>query len=282
MESFYGGRTGAGLRIVKCYSTFRELEADFKQLNCPVKPGEYALISYLEAKTGTGEAVESNSWSPEFGNLYRRELDYSAAYCGNIAGPPGPANPLKLSGLAINIPESIGFTQGWAPKDNEVVMQANINGTLSNTNVMGTGDDLKTISGMIAFLNKKFPKSAILNIAELRGGTISIGYAGDEEATTTLNPTEASKICADWPRRYFIYSYGNPNGNDAANPLGTWVYAGQLNILSASNVIGTANTKDLVDLYGIVLQTSEEEILSDVAEARMYQKEYPKVDGSGV
>ena len=54
MESFYGGRTGAGMRITKIYDTFDDLKNDFALISCTVRPGEYALINpKVKDKNGT-------------------------------------------------------------------------------------------------------------------------------------------------------------------------------------------------------------------------------------
>lgn len=277
MESFYGGRTGAGMRITRIYDNLTELEEDFALISCKVRPGEYALIN---------PKVDGilDRYDPTYGNIYRRELDYSATYCGNIAGPQGAAALMRLAGYAINIPTDIDWDSAWAPSSSTILLRGYGIGDATSVNNIGVcygdGTNLKTIEGMINWLNKNLPREKIWNNMDLRGATVSIGYKGDDNATAGIN--DGINPYTKWPRRYFIHDFshyphevyydtvsdfpstGDPNlvyiakdrptvtykwqwsAEDEkykyviveVEPLGTWIYAGQLNVLTATNVNG--------------------------------------------
>ena len=288
MESFYGGRTGAGMRITKIYDTFEDLKNDFALISCTVRPGEYALINpKVKDAKGTIYSDILDRYHPEYGDIYRRELDYTPTKCGNIAGPQGPASIMRLAGYAINIPTNISWDAGWSPTASTILLRGYGIGDAQSANSIGVcygdGTNLKTINGMINWLNKNFPREKIWNNMDLRGATVSIGYAGDDKAMAAVN--NSANPYAKWPRRYFIHDFshyphevyydtmedfpkqGDPNlvyisketptvtykwkldintntyhymADDTVerDPLGTWVYAGQLNILTATNVNG--------------------------------------------
>jgi len=285
MESFYGGRTGAGMRITRIYDTLTDLKEDFALISCVVKPGEYALINpKVKDEAGTIYPDILDRYDPTYGDIYRRELDYSATYCGNIAGPQGPASLMRLAGYAINIPKKIDWDSAWAPDSSTILLRGYGIGDATSVNNIGVcygdGTNLKTINGMINWLNKNLPREKIWNNMDLRGATVSIGYEGDDKATAgTSNDIDPY---TKWPRRYFIHDFshyphevyydtvsdfptiGDPNlvyiakDKPAATykwqwsaedekykyviveiePIGTWVYAGQLNILTTTNVNG--------------------------------------------
>lgn len=83
--SFYGGRPGQSMVIVKCFSSIAEMATEFK------KGDSYTEVGY-------GECVLINTEDPrnlENGRLYKRGLDNSnketggAEYLGTIKGPAG-------------------------------------------------------------------------------------------------------------------------------------------------------------------------------------------------
>jgi hypothetical protein len=90
MESFYGGKRGASFVIGASYDSVEKMVASFDLSSCPVKYGEYALIS------------TANKGDSENGQLYRRGYNINnnlngAEYVGTIVGPAGPGTVLHMT-----------------------------------------------------------------------------------------------------------------------------------------------------------------------------------------
>lgn len=117
-ESFYGGRPGASLIIVKAYDSYEQLVEEFKKggnSTDAVNYGEYAVINNI-------------SDTENHGNVYRRGLDFwskngGAVFVGNMAGPVGESVGIRIVGLVSSTsdltgPPEVMFNnpeyKGWA------------------------------------------------------------------------------------------------------------------------------------------------------------------------
>ena len=119
-ESFYGGRPGASLVIVKRYegenglSPYDQMVAEFKrgvESTSEVNQNEYVVIDNVD--------------DPDHGKVYKRGVDYNsedggAFYVGNMTGPKGEPGGIHILGLVSSTsaltgpPEVMGGNEKYA------------------------------------------------------------------------------------------------------------------------------------------------------------------------
>ena len=99
-ESFYGGRRGASVVIVKSYDSIQEMEQDFSSINCSVDYDNYVVVNQ------TINDVQSSV-------LYRRTLDgpIKIGTLGSTSGGSTPSSGGYLN-LILTTPDKIDNPDG--------------------------------------------------------------------------------------------------------------------------------------------------------------------------
>ena len=101
-ESFYGGRPGASLVIVKSYLSYQDMVDEFK----------LGGLSTSEVNYGQYVAINNpDSWY--HGDVYRRGINYQdemggAIFIGNMAGPKGEPGGIHILGIVSSVSELTG------------------------------------------------------------------------------------------------------------------------------------------------------------------------------
>ena len=95
-ESFYGGRRGASVVIVKSYDSIAEMQAEFDSVECPVDYDSYVVVNT------NVDGIESSV-------LYRRTLDgpVKVGTLGSSSGGGGGTSSGGILDLVLTIPSSV-------------------------------------------------------------------------------------------------------------------------------------------------------------------------------
>lgn len=95
-ESFYGGRRGASVVIVKSYNSVAEMQTEFDSVACPVDYDSYVVVNT------NVDGIESSV-------LYRRTLDgpVKVGTLGSSSGGGGGASSGGILDLVLTIPSSV-------------------------------------------------------------------------------------------------------------------------------------------------------------------------------
>lgn len=210
MESFFGGRRGNDINIV---GTCKNKENAVTVLESfPI--GSHVLCIGTTGIANEGEDPEINRYDINYGNLYKKDINGDVIFCGNIAGPQGPASAVRMSGYAIDIPTDAYTAKSWRPSSSDTVITIHIPSQTQPETLRGNGTDLMTITGMINWLNANLTYDKIVAIPELRGAMVSIGV-GTGSAQNLESSVDAND---EWPRRFFIFDYSTRG----------WKYVGHL------------------------------------------------------
>ena len=237
MESFYGGPQGASLVIKAVYYTYEELVSDFQLNTCKVEVGEYAIINPVYGEN-TEISQEGQSWDRfgvYAGNIYRREIDGSASFAGNIMGPQGPATAWTMSGIGAGLTSA----QYQSSTLTDVTIELPYNGSGDTTETVTVSVSPQNISDTISSLNTNITAEILLRHPMYVGLPFYI-YC------TTFNE--------NFPNIYFIYDWNNTE----------WVYGGKFYNINRENIVGVvSNTDEAADLTetlvngGLMFYTTE-------------------------
>lgn len=95
-ESFYGGRRGASVVIVKSYDSVAEMQTEFDSVTCPVDYDSYVVVNT------NVDGIESSV-------LYRRTLDgpVKVGTLGSSSGGGGGTSSGGILDLVLTIPSSV-------------------------------------------------------------------------------------------------------------------------------------------------------------------------------
>ena len=231
MESFFGGRRGNDINIV---GTCKNKENAIEVLNSfPI--GSHVLCIGTTGIANEGEDPEINRYDINYGNLYKKDINGDVIFCGNIAGPQGPASAVRMSGYAIDIPTEAYTAKSWRPSSSDTVITIHIPSQVQPETLRGNGTDLMTITGMINWLNANLTYDRIVAIPELRGAMVSIGV-GTGSAQNLESSVDAND---EWPRRFFIFDYSTRG----------WKYVGHLGSVTAAwRFVESGSTDSMGDM----------------------------------
>lgn len=95
-ESFYGGRRGASVVIVKSYNSVAEMQTEFDSVACPVDYDSYVVVNT------NVDGIESSV-------LYRRTLDgpIKVGTLGSLSGGGGGSSSGGVFDLVLTVPTSV-------------------------------------------------------------------------------------------------------------------------------------------------------------------------------
>jgi hypothetical protein len=221
------------------YATSDNIIYDFKQPDCKVRVGEYAM--YAPEK---GDNLDK--YNPEYGNLYYRKLDGSLSEPINICGPIGAPSAYTLNGIHPTgvLPEYYDF-------------HPRIGMTLQATLGYGGTDDAQEVINITTFslkpadiinsLNNFLPRTKLEAHPSVKGLPVIIGLEDVEDIS-------ASSL-EDYPNFYYIFDWSSDK----------WYYGGQFQSISIDNIIKVTKSdtdiaSGLVTLVpgGIMLFETEE------------------------
>lgn len=218
MESFYGGPQGAGVVIKKSYYSISALQQDFLLQDCQVKVGEYGIITPVYDETvDAADSRNQYKFGEGAGNIYRRELDGSATFAGNLMGPQGPAAAWTLNGIAASITKA----QYIEDEDVSVIIHLQFPGT-TETETVTISVNAQDVQSTIESLNDNLTSTILLNHPMYIGFPFVI-------SVSDITQSEAE----NYPVIYYIFDWS----------LGEWTYGGSFINIERQNIIGISNNE---------------------------------------